>query len=80
MIHWGSANLAWQIHFVTTTYNSPYNIGFLLRTSLAITQLEYGHGDSIMATLDADISVVMETWWMVLHLNCCRANIMLEGG
>ena len=80
MIQWSSVNLARQIQLVTTTYNSPSNIGFLLRTSLAITQLEYGHGASIMATLDSDISGTTETWWTVLHLNCCKANIRLEGG
>ena len=80
MIQWSSANLARQIQLVTTTYNSPSNIGFLLRTSLAITQLEYGYGESIMATLDSDISGTTETWWTVLHLNCCKANIRLEGG
>ena len=33
-----------------------------------------------MAKLDSDISGVTETWWTVLHLNCCRANIRQEGG
>ena len=80
MIHWRSINIARQIQFVTTTYNSPSSIGFLLRISLAITQLGYRHGESIMAMLDTAISSVMETWWTILHLNCCKANIRLEGG
>ena len=33
-----------------------------------------------MATLDSDINSVMETWWTILHLNCCKANIRLEEG
>ena len=33
-----------------------------------------------MSTLDTNISGVTETWWAVLHLNCCKANIKLEGG
>ena len=69
MIHWSSINIARQIQFVTTTYNSPSNIGFLLRTSLAITQLEYGHGENIMTALDTASSSVTKTWWTVLHLN-----------
>ena len=80
MIHWSSINIARQIQFLTTTYNSPSNIRFLLRTSLATTQLEYRQGESIMATLDTDISGITETWWMILHLNCCKTNIRLEGG
>ena len=80
MIHWSSINIARQIQFVTTTYNSPSNIGFLLRTSLATTQLEYGYGESIIATLDTDISSITEIRWTILHLICCKANIRLEGG
>ena len=80
IIHWSSTNIARQFQLVTATYNSPSNIRFLLRSSLPITQLEYGHGDSIMSTLDTNISGVTETWWTVLHLNCCKANIKLEGG
>ena len=80
MIHWSSINLAQQIQFVTTTYNSPSNIEFLLWTSLAITQLEYGQGESIMAALDSDIGGVTNPWWTVLYLNCCKTNIRLEGG
>ena len=75
MIRWSSINIARQIQFVTTTHNSPSNIGFLFRTSLAIAQLEYGHGENIGATLDTAISIVTETWWSVLHMNCCKANI-----
>ena len=33
-----------------------------------------------MATLDTAICGVTETWWTVLRLNCCKANIRLEGG
>ena len=33
-----------------------------------------------MAMLDSDISSVTETWWTILQLNCCKANIRLEGG
>ena len=80
MIQWSSTNIARQIQFITTLHNSPSNIGFLLRTLLVITQLEYGHGESITATLDTDISGIMETWWTILHLNCYKANIRQEGG
>ena len=80
MIHWSSINSARQIQFIATTYNSPSNSGVLLRTLLAITQLEYSHGESIMVTLGTAISSVTETWWTILHLNCCKSNIRLEGG
>ena len=34
----------------------------------------------MMAMLNIAISGITETWWTIPHLNCCRANIRLEGG
>ena len=54
---WSIVNLARQIQLVFSTLSSSSIVGFLLQTSLYITQLEYGHITNFLATNDSNTNI-----------------------
>ena len=51
-----------------------------MRTSLLNSQLEYGHGESLIASMDVRMEGMTKTWITNLHKACVEFGVILAGG
>ena len=65
--NWAAITCARQIKFFLKGIDTKTFCGHALRTSLKTSQLEYGHGQSLLATMDVRMEGMTPTWITNLH-------------
>ena len=78
--NWAITTCARQVEFLQSALDAQTFYGHTMRTSLLNSQLEYGHGESLITLLDVRMEGMTKTWITNLHKSCVEFGIILAGG
>ena len=78
--NWAAITCARQVEFFLKGIDKKTFCGHALRTSLKTSQLEYGHGQSLLAMMDVRMEGMTPTRITNLHKLCAEFVITIPGG
>mmetsp|Transcript_5280 Transcript_5280/g.7821 ORF Transcript_5280/g.7821 Transcript_5280/m.7821 type:complete len:425 (-) Transcript_5280:58-1332(-) len=74
---WAVLTYARQVKFLQSALDAQTFYGHTMHASLLTLQLEYGHGNSLLATMDVRMEGMTLTWIMNVHKSCAEFEVSI---